>query len=159
MYLFFKIIYKLFINLHPLLKKKMELQELEKLVKSYLKGKTTLQEKQQLIVYFSSNNIDPSLQKYQQFFFDTSLKQEVQKNKIIRNLILISVIAFLATILIIYQYKNKKTQENLGTFNNPEKALIETHKALEMVSKNINEGMQQAVYLEEYEKTKKTIFK
>ena len=43
--------------------------------------------------------------------------------------------------------------------DNPEEALKATHKALLMVSEQVNIGMESAVYLEEYENTTKIIFK
>lgn len=49
--------------------------------------------------------------------------------------------------------------ENLGTVEDPEVAYKETVKALELVSKEINKGASQVKYLNEYENTKKLIFK
>lgn len=54
---------------------------------------------------------------------------------------------------------NKVKNETKNTYADPEVAFIETHKALMMVSENINSGMENASYLEEYEKSKNQIFK
>lgn len=52
----------------------------------------------------------------------------------------------------------KNTTEDLGTFTDPKVALIETHKALTLLSKNLNKGYESASYLTEYETTKDKIF-
>ena len=49
--------------------------------------------------------------------------------------------------------------QDLGTYDNPEEALVETHKALLMISEQVNIGMKNASHLKEFEQTKKTIFK
>ncbi len=76
----------------------------------------------------------------------------------------IFIIGFLITSVLVgfYVYTNhekKETNHELGTCTSPEEAFIETHKALQLVSKNINSGMKNAAYLEEYDTTKKMIFK
>jgi len=58
-----------------------------------------------------------------------------------------------------YFYPSEPKKEDLGTYDNPEEAFAATQKALLMVSEQVNIGMESVVYLEEYEKTKKTIFK
>lgn len=51
---------------------------------------------------------------------------------------------------------NKK--EDLGTFETPETALKETHKALFLLSKNVNQGYKTVLNINEYEITKNKIF-
>ena len=58
-----------------------------------------------------------------------------------------------------YFYPSEPKHEDLGTFDNPEEAYVETQKALLMVSEQVNFGMKSVSHLKEYEKTKKTIFK
>ena len=58
-----------------------------------------------------------------------------------------------------YFYPSEPKHEDLGTYDNPEEAFIATQKALLMVSEQVNIGMESVAYLNEYEKTKKTIFK
>ncbi|MFY7937552.1 MAG: hypothetical protein ACOVOQ_09250, partial [Flavobacterium sp.] len=50
-------------------------------------------------------------------------------------------------------------QDDLGTYDNPEEAYAATQKALLMVAEQVNVGMQSVSHLNEYEKTKKSIFK
>jgi hypothetical protein len=50
-------------------------------------------------------------------------------------------------------------QDDLGTYNNPEEAFAATQIALLMVAEQVNVGMQSVSHLNEYEKTKKSIFK
>lgn len=54
--------------------------------------------------------------------------------------------------------KEKKTENNLGSFDNPEIAFLETQKALGLVSLNVNRGMKTVMYIEEYELAKAKIF-
>jgi hypothetical protein len=51
------------------------------------------------------------------------------------------------------------TNEDLGTYDDPEIAFIETQKALEMLSNNVNHGVESVALLDEYNQSKKTIFK
>ena len=53
----------------------------------------------------------------------------------------------------------KQQNQDLGTFDDPEVAFRETQKALSMLSKNVNKGVKSVNYLEEYENSRKTIFK
>lgn len=46
----------------------------------------------------------------------------------------------------------------LGTFDDPKKALVETQKALSLLSTHVNVGYKSVEYIEEYENTKNIIF-
>ena len=64
--------------------------------------------------------------------------------------------------LITFYSNNIKTQEaknELGTYKNPEEAFRATQKALNLLSSNINSGMENAQYLKEYENAKNKVFK
>lgn len=56
-------------------------------------------------------------------------------------------------------FLKQQENNNLGTFKSPKEAFIETHKALSLVSEEINFGMENVIYTDEYNKTKKLIFK
>lgn len=53
---------------------------------------------------------------------------------------------------------NSSKKEDLGTFNDPKLALIETQKVLFQLSKNVNMGIESVHTIKEYEKTKNKIF-
>ena len=52
-----------------------------------------------------------------------------------------------------------KVNQDLGSFNNPEIAFKETQKALQLLSQNVNVGIESVSYINEYEKSKNLIFK
>ncbi|MFC4815530.1 MULTISPECIES: hypothetical protein [unclassified Flavobacterium] len=87
-----------------------------------------------------------------------------EKSKISRtlvwSLILFSVIGIYG--LITFFSNNIESQEaknELGTFKTPEEAFLETQKALNLLSSNINSGMENAQHLKEYEIVKNKVFK
>lgn len=76
------------------------------------------------------------------------------------SLILFSVVGIYG--LITFFSNNIESQEaknELGTFKTPEEAFAATQKALNLLSSNINSGMENAQYVNEYEITKSKVFK
>ena len=58
-----------------------------------------------------------------------------------------------------YTFLNQpKQSDDLGTFDNPEIALIETQKALNLIAENLKKGKESMNYLQEFENTKNRIF-
>jgi hypothetical protein len=55
--------------------------------------------------------------------------------------------------------ESQSAKNELGTFKTPEEAFEETQRALNLLSENINSGMENAQYIEEYENTKNKVFK
>jgi hypothetical protein len=53
---------------------------------------------------------------------------------------------------------NASQERDLGTFDDPSIALIETKKVLSLLSKNVNKGYQSVHYINEYEVTRNKIF-
>ena len=47
---------------------------------------------------------------------------------------------------------------DLGTFKTPEIAFLETQKALQMLSSNVNVGINSVAYIDEFQNTKNKIF-
>lgn len=141
----------------------MELQNIKNLIEKYFDGTTSIKEEKELKVYFSSNNVAPELKKYRELFSYFSSEQQTQtaqeiviKPKTRFNFwIAASIIVALGLGIVFFQPK----EPDLGTFDDPEMALQETQKALRLVSENINKGKEKMSYLQEYEKTKNTIFK
>lgn len=145
----------------------MELKQIEILLEKYFEGETTLQEEKELKAYFSSNNVAPYLDVYVPMFTNFQKQKEIQFTKALplqprkRNNVkwigvAASVVALFGTLL---YFNNQNTSKDLGTFSSPEEAFLETQKALHMVSLEVNKGVKSMEVLNEYEKTKKTIFK
>ena len=144
----------------------MEIDKIEELVEKYLEGNTSLQEEKELKTYFSSDDIPVHLIQYKEVFgFYSEAKKETSKDIILskkpnnRKWIGIAASIVLVTMIATYLYQNTTESQKIDTFDTPEEAFVETHKALQLVANNINSGMENTAYLEEYEKTKKIIFK
>jgi hypothetical protein len=146
----------------------MEVQKIEQLIEQFLEGNTTLQEEKMLKDYFTKNEVPSHLSQYQSLFgYYKMTKSEmskdfefpVKKQNYTKWFGVAASVAFVTVLTFFYLQNNTPKQENLGTFDSPEEAFVETHKALQLVANNINSGMENVSYLEEYEKTKKTIFK
>jgi hypothetical protein len=54
---------------------------------------------------------------------------------------------------------NKTATEDLGTFDDPELAFRETQKMLSLLSEQLNFGIENVLYIQEYEDSKSLIFK
>jgi len=54
-----------------------------------------------------------------------------------------------------YTYLNtNNASQDLGTYDNPEKAFEETQKALALLSNHVNVGIKSVAYINEYEHSK-----
>ncbi|WP_338378295.1 hypothetical protein [uncultured Flavobacterium sp.] len=146
----------------------MELQKIEELLEKYLEGTTSLEEENILKNFFSNDNVPSHLTDYKMLFgYYKMNKQEMsktrmipkKKNNYIKWFAVAASLVFVTMLTFMYLQNNTTNQENIDTFETPEEAFIETHKALQMVSINIDNGMENVSYLEEYEKTRKIIFK
>lgn len=150
----------------------MELQQIEILLDKYFEGQTSISEEKQLKAYFSSNEVAPHLQQYKSLFENLSKQKEVQYTKTFsfpsqkRNYTkwigIAATFVALAGTLLYFNFNfnsNSNKDENLGTYSNPEEAFVATQNALNMISEEMNKGKEGIAYLNEYEKTKKTIFK
>jgi hypothetical protein len=147
----------------------MELKLVEQLLENYFEGTTTIAEEKQLKAYFSSNDVAPHLVKYQALFvyfetqkeihFEQKLPLQPRKQRTVKWIGIAASFVVLFGWASFYFSTPEPKQDDLGTYDNPEEAFAATQKALLMVSEQVNIGMESVVYLEEFEKTKKTIFK
>ena len=72
----------------------------------------------------------------------------------------IGVAAAVAVLLgTMHYFYSEEPNTDLGTYSDPEEAFVETQKALEMLSEEVNQGVESVAILKEYDKTTKTIFK
>lgn len=70
--------------------------------------------------------------------------------------------AFLLLGMLVFYFTRKEVSpvpKELGTFATPEQAYEETQKALQLLSTNLNSGMENAQHIKEYETTKNKVFK
>lgn len=147
----------------------MELKLVEQLLEKYFQGETTIAEEKQLKAYFSSNDVASHLAKYQSLFgyfetqkeaqFEQKLPLQSRKQSNVKWIGIAASFVVLFGLATFYFYPSEPKHEDLGTYENPEEAFEATQKALLMVSEQVNIGKESVVYLEEYEKTTKTIFK
>lgn len=145
----------------------MELRQVEQLLEKYFEGQTTIAEEKQLKAYFSSEEVATHLLPYQAMFGNFQKQREEQFTKILplqpRKQPYVKWIGIAASFVFLFGviqfYFNGESKEDLGTFDNPEEAFAATQKALQLVSTNVNKGVEGVAVLKEYEKTKEKIFK
>jgi hypothetical protein len=146
----------------------MESAQIEQLLNKYLEGNTSIAEERELKAYFSSNNVALHLLPYKEMFGYFKNQEEIQFTKTLplqpRKRNVVKWIGVAASFVILFGtalfYMNSNgTNEDLGTYDDPEIALIETQKALEMLSENVSYGVESVAVLQEYNESKKTIFK
>ena len=144
----------------------MELHNIKNLLEKYFEGQTSLQEEKELKNYFSSEDIAPELMQYRSLFgYFSKEKTTESKTKIVlekksKNIRWLGMAASIVILLGIgYTFLNQpKQSDDLGTFDNPEIALIETQKALNLIAENLKKGKESMNYLQEFENTKNRIF-
>lgn len=149
----------------------MELQKIEQLVQKYFQGETTLTEENELKKYFSGNDVAQHLEPYRSVFvyFTNAQKEQFTQPVVLHNkkpnyFMWLSVAATVVVMLGIgtFMYiENQKETQFVGCTaqDNPELVMRETQKALNLVSKHINTGIESVVYINEYENSKSLIFK
>lgn len=145
----------------------MELHnQMEALLEKYFEATATMQEEQQLKAYFAAKDISPALAPYASMFafYENEGRQTFQfafpqPPKQRPRLAWISVAASAAIMLGVGTFAYfHQTPTNLGTFQTPEEAYTETEKALELLSRHVNRGVQSVEYVNQYENSKKIIF-
>lgn len=144
------------------------IHQIENLLERYFEGLSTLEEEKQLQHYFLNNEVAPHLEKYRQLFKYFASEKETEmalelpiktiKKPIFTWVAIAAVFVFFAGLFLTWNQDNHQ-QNELGTFDDPEMAMVETLKALELVSRNVNLGMESVIYLNEYNQSKQLIFK
>ncbi len=142
----------------------MDYQKIEQLLNNYFEGTTSIADELLLKDYFSSDAVAEHLKQYQPLFgYFNSAKNEVApvlkpKPRAINWTAIAAVFVLTAGLATLWML-NVPNSEDLGTFDDPEIAYIETMKALELLAENINYGMESVHYITEYEQSKNLIFK
>ena len=144
----------------------MELNKIETILEKYFQGETSVLEEKELKNYFSSSDVAQHLEQYKPLFgyFSKAKEQEfkqtipLQAKK--RNVAWLSIAASVVVLLGIstFTYFHSPTEkEDLGTYETPEAAFAATQKALELLSENVNVGIESVEYINEYQNSKDLI--
>jgi hypothetical protein len=145
----------------------MESKDLKALLEKYENAETTIDEEKILRKYFKENKSNLENKIFDFYTNEQKISTSIQiktEPKVVRLNWKVSAIAasfVVGMIIATFWMGANKTVENndLGTFSDPDLAYLETVKALEMVSVELNKGIEQAKYLNEFENTKNLIFK
>jgi len=138
----------------------MELAKIEKLIEKYLEAETTLAEERTLKDFFSQNDVPDHLKEYKSLFnfFSVSSLEKSEKDIIIPNksinLRWLSVAAMVIFFIGIYSINQNSISEKEEAMQ----AYLETQKALNMISQNLNKGNNAIAQLETFEITQNKIF-
>ncbi|MBQ4821743.1 hypothetical protein [Aquimarina sp. MMG016] len=143
----------------------MELSNIEKLLEKYFEGETTISEEKELKVYFTRENVPSHLERYKDLFQFFSQESTITATKDLnlntdkkrKNYAWVGIAASIALIAGIFLTNTPPDPEEMGTYEDPEIALQETKKILNMVSQLMNEGKKDLVYLNEFETAKKDL--
>jgi hypothetical protein len=150
----------------------MEWDKIEILLERYFEGETSIEQENELRSYFSSADVLPHLEKYKPMFgyFPQAKEQnlvpeillETKKKKLAWLSVAATIVFFMGIgTYVFFNYDNLDTKEKkeLGTYDDPEVALRQTQKALALLSNNVNVGIESVNYIQEYQNSKKIIFK
>ena len=148
----------------------MALDNIEKLLEKYFEAETTIAEEKELKDYFASSDVAQHLEQYKPMFgYATQAKQEQftaaiplkakKRNYILWLSVAASVVVLLGVGFFTFNHYNQPVSEDLGTYDDPEVAFRETQKALALISKSVNKGIESMEYLNEYEQSKNKVFK
>ena len=148
----------------------MALDKIENLLEKYFEAETSIVEEKELKDYFTSSDVAQHLEQYKPIFsYVVQAKQEkfratiplntVKRKRVVWLSVAASVVVLLGVGLFTFNNYNKQKSDDLGTYDDPEVAFIETQKALVMISESVNKGIGSMKYLNEYEQSKNKIFK
>ena len=144
----------------------MELNKshIKRLLDLYEEGETTLDQEQELNRYFSSGNYDSEFEAYAilfQYFGKASKTKAVSKFKPLKKndskfwLNIAASICIVAGGIWYYQYHNQQEQE----LEKARMAFEKTQNALNLLSMNMNEGLEKLEYVEVFSTQKNKILK
>ena len=143
----------------------MELTNIEKLIEKYENAETSLKEEVALRTYFSQDIVAPHLEEYKSMFmyFQESKEERFTKTIPLRkntsNMWWLSIAASVALIFSVY-FMNSPSGLTASEQKEAEMAFLETQKAFQMISQNLNKGGNVAIAgLSELEKAQNKVFK
>jgi len=138
----------------------MEFAKIEKLIKKYLDAETTLEEEGFLKDFFAKNDVPDHLIEYKGLFnyFSSSSNEKSDRKlnlpKKTTNLKWLSVAAIVIFFIGVYSIN----QNNISEKEEAMLAYLETQKALNIISQNLNKGNHAIAQLQTFEETQNKIF-
>lgn len=146
----------------------MESNNIRQLLEKYFDGETSIEDERILKNYFSSDTVASEFIAYKDLFgfYATEKKHtstrrfSIKKEANIRQVL--SVAASMVVVVgigFMLLKTQPETNTDLGSFDDPEIAFIETQKALALIGQNLNKGKESISYLNKYEINKNKIFK
>lgn len=150
----------------------MESDKIEILLEKYFEGESSTAEESQLRAYFSAPGVAPQFAQYIPLFayFSAAGQQTAPQPVAITAVpvkrssrmtwlsIAASAVILLGVGMIAFLNYDANRAEQLGTYDDPEIAFRETQKALSLLSRNVNKGVESVQYIQEYENAKDKIF-
>jgi hypothetical protein len=139
----------------------MEFAKIEKLIKKYLNAETTLEEERFLKDFFKNNEVPDQLIEYKVLFNYFNLSSYEKSDRKINlprkttNLKWLSVAAIVIFFIGVYSIN----QNNISEKEEAMQAYLETQKALNIISQNLNKGNHAIAQLQTFEETQNKIFK
>lgn len=139
----------------------MESSKIENLLEKYFKAETSLAEEAVLKDFFSKPDVPSHLEQYRAMFVyfsqngtEVAEKEIVlpQRNHLLQWLSIAAALILMVSMYSVYQKNEREKQE-------ARLAYIETTRALNMISQNLNKGNKAIVKLETFEQTRNKIFK
>lgn len=139
----------------------MELAKIEKLINKYLEAETTLEEERILKNYFSKDDIPLHLVEYKKLFnYYSNSSSDISTKSIILPQSSVSLKWLsVAAMVILFVSSFSIYQKNIAEKEEAKLAYIETQKALELISYNLNKGNGAIAQLQTFENTQNKIFK
>lgn len=138
----------------------MELAKIEKLIEKYLEAETTLAEEKKLKNYFSQNEVPVHLQEYKSLFhyftddLHTVSKKEI---KVVKNTTSFKWLS-VAAVVLFFMGSTFIYQKNISEEKEAQLAYMQTQKALNLISYNLNKGNNAIAQLQVFENTQNKIF-
>ena len=143
----------------------MELVNIENLIEKYENAETSLKDEAALKTYFSQDEVAPHLEEYKAMFiyFQESKQERFTKTIPLRkktsNMWWLSIAASVALIFSVY-FMNSPGGLSASEKQEAEMAFLETQKAFQLISQNLNKGGNVAMAgLSEFEKAQNKVFK
>ncbi len=139
----------------------MELAKIEKLIIKYLEAETTLEEERILKNYFSKDDIPLHLVEYKKLFnyYSNSSSDISTKSITLPQSSLSLKWLSVAAMVILFVSTFSIYQKNITEKEEARLAYVETQKALELISYNLNKGSGAIAQLQTFENTQNKIFK
>ncbi|HUH51227.1 MAG TPA: hypothetical protein VLZ11_03945 [Flavobacterium sp.] len=146
----------------------MESHKIKPLLEKYFDGETSIEDERILKNYFSSDAVAPEFNAYKDLFGlyitektlvstrEFPIRKEANTRHILGIAASVAVVVGIGFMLLKTQ---PEASADLGSFDDPEIALIETQKALALIGQNLNKGKESISYLNEYEVTRNILFK